>query len=103
MEKKKQEKLEAAGWAVGSPKGFLGMTDAEADYVEVKAALAEALRQRRLEQRLSQTEAAKRLHSSQSRVAKMEAGDRSVTVDLLLLSFLKLGGTREMVAAAIKP
>jgi predicted XRE-type DNA-binding protein len=95
-------RLEATGWAVGSPKEFLGMTDAEADYVEVKAALAAALRQRRHEQHLSQTEVARRLRSSQSRVAKMEAGDPSVTVDLLLLSFLKLGGTREMVAAAIK-
>lgn len=42
-------------------------------------------------------EAAKRLHSSQSRVAKMEAADKSVSVGLLLRS----GGTRGMMAAAL--
>jgi predicted transcriptional regulator len=85
MDKEKQAKLEAAGWVVGTP----------------KVALAATLRERRVGQHLSQVEAAKRLHSSQSRVAKMELADKTVTVDLLIRSILGLGGTREMVAAAI--
>jgi predicted XRE-type DNA-binding protein len=54
-----------------------------------------------MERALSQVEAAQRLHSSQSRVAKMEAADRSVSVDLLLRSLLRLGGTRERMVAAL--
>jgi transcriptional regulator with XRE-family HTH domain len=60
-----------------------------------------ALRACRIGQHLSQIETAKRLRSSQSRVAKMEAADKSVSVDLLLRSCLKLGGTREVVTAAL--
>ncbi len=99
MDKAKQAKLEAAGWAVGSPKELLSLSEEEAILLEFKVALASALRTRRVEQHLTQTEAAKCLRSSQSRVAKMESADRSVSLELLLRSFLKLGGTREMVAA----
>jgi len=100
MDKTKRAKLEAAGWTVATPKAFLNLAEEDAAFIEIKVALASALRARRVEQHLSQTEAAKRLRSSQSRVAKMEAADESVSVDLLLRSFLKLGGTRAKVAAA---
>src|SRR5581483_4278956 len=49
---------------------------------------------RRAELGLSQAVVAKRLGSSQSRVAKMEAGDPSVSLDLLLRALLALGATR---------
>ena len=52
---------------------------AEAALVELKLGLSEALRARRTAKRLSQAQLAKRLGSSQSRVAKMEAADRSVS------------------------
>jgi len=99
MDKAKQAKLEAAGWSVATPKERLNLTEEETILVEVKVAFASALRARRIEQQLTQTEAARRLRSSQSRVVKMESADRSVSLDLLLRSFLKLGGTRDMVAA----
>jgi len=101
MDKVKRAKLEAAGWAVATSKEFLNLSDEAAAFVEVKVALAAALGARRMEQRLSQIEAAKRLRSSQSRVAKMEAADKSVSLDLLMKSILRLGGTREMIAAAL--
>ncbi len=101
MDKAKRTKLEAAGWAVATPKEFLNLSDEDAAFIEVKVTLAAVLRAQRVELHMSQTEAAKRLCSSQSRVAKMEAADNSVSVDLLLRSFLKLGGTGEMVAAAL--
>jgi len=100
MDRIKQAKLEAAGWTVATPKAFLNLSDEDEVFVEVKVALAAALRECRVAQHLTQTEAARRLRSSQSRVAKMEAADRSVSVDLLLRSLLRLGGTREKVAAA---
>lgn len=101
MDKAKKAKLEAAGWTVGTAKEFLNLSTEDEAFIEVKLALAAALRQRRVEQHLSQVAVAKRLQSSQSRVAKMEMADKTVTVDLLIRSILKLGGTREMVAAAL--
>lgn len=101
MDKAKQTKLEAAGWVVGTPKEFLNLSNEDETFIEIKVALAVTLRQRRIEQHLSQVTAAKRLHSSQSRVAKMELADKSVSLDLLIRSILGLGGTREMLAAAL--
>jgi predicted XRE-type DNA-binding protein len=91
MNNQKKAKLEAAGWAVGSAKDFLNLSDAEVAYVETKVALGEKLRSARTLRHLSQIEVAKRLRSSQSRVAKMEAGDPSVSVDLLIRSLFRLG------------
>jgi transcriptional regulator with XRE-family HTH domain len=104
MKSKRKAKLEAAGWAVGSTQDFLKLSDAEAAYIEAKVALAEKLRAARTDRHLSQIEVAKRLHSSQSRVAKMEAADPSVTVDLLVRSLFRLGiGTTEIFNALLMP
>jgi DNA-binding XRE family transcriptional regulator len=103
MDKSKRERLEGAGWKVGSTSEFLGLSEEEAAFVEMKLALSETLRERRTALGLSQTDLAKRLGSSQSRVAKMEASDRSVSVDLLLRGLLAIGATRKEIAGAIAP
>jgi DNA-binding XRE family transcriptional regulator len=103
MDPNKRERLEAAGWRVGSMQDFLGLSDEEAAFVELKVALSRSLRERRAEQGLTQTELAKRMHSSQSRVAKMEAGDPSVSLDLLVRGLLATGATSRDIAAAISP
>jgi DNA-binding XRE family transcriptional regulator len=77
----KRKRLVARGWAVGDARDFLGLTDEEAAFVELELALAHNLRQRRVKRGMTQTQLAKRLESSQSRVAKMEAGDRSVSLE----------------------
>ena len=102
MKKSKQARLEAAGWAVGSVQNFLGLSDAEAALIEVKLALSRTLRDRRQRRGVSQVELAKRLRSSQSRVAKMEAGDPSVSMDLLVSSLLVLGASPADLAKAIR-
>ena len=81
--------------------GILELSEEEAVFLEVKVALAKVLRSRRLGRHLSQMEAAELLHSSQSRVAKMEAADKSVSLDLLLRSVLRLGGTGAEMAEAL--
>ncbi len=91
MKKSKREKLKAAGWAVGSVQEFLGLSDADAALIELKLSLSRSLRERRQRHGLSQVDLAKRLRSSQSRVAKMEASDPSVSMDLLVSSLLVLG------------
>ena len=93
MRKEKKRRLEAKGWKVGSVKNFLGLSNEEAAYIELKIRLAEGLRQRRREKGLSQVDLAEKLQSSQSRVAKMEAGDPSVSVDLLIRSLITLGAS----------
>ena len=104
MNSQRKAKLEAAGWTVGSTQDFLKLSDAEAAYVVAKVALGEKLRSARTHRHLSQVEVAKRLHSSQSRVAKMEAADPSVTVDLLVKSLFRLGiGTWEIFNALLAP
>jgi predicted transcriptional regulator len=101
MKPNKKDKLEAAGWKVGNTNDFLGLSADEAAYIELKLALSEQLRKRRLKKKLTQIEVAQIVASSQSRVAKMESGDSSVTVDLLVKSLLALGATRKELATAI--
>ncbi|WP_455379257.1 helix-turn-helix transcriptional regulator [Petrachloros mirabilis] len=102
MTKRKRARLEAAGWAVGSVKEFLGLSEADAVLIEMKLALSRSLRDRRKRYGLSQVELAKRLQSSQSRVAKMEAGDPSVSMDLLVSSLLLLGASSSDLAKTIR-
>ena len=102
MAKAKRKKLEAKGWKVGSAEDFLGLSTEEAIYVQVKLAFSNLLRRLRENQKLTQTAAAKRLHSSQSRVAKMEAGDPSVSLDLLFRSLLALGASNQDLAKVIR-
>lgn len=102
MEKRKQRKLESKGWRVGSAEEFLGLSSEEAALVEMKLRLSQALRDRRLSRHLSQVALAKRLGSSQSRVAKMEAGDRSVSIDLLMKALVTLGATPSDVGKALQ-
>ena len=102
MRKTKQRKLEAAGWQVGSASEFLELSPEETALVETKLALSAALRARRTAKHLSQADLAKRLKSSQSRIAKMEAADRTVSVDLLLRGLFALGATAHDVARAIQ-
>lgn len=101
MDKAKKARLEADGWTVGSTQDFLGLSDEEMNYIEIKLLLAKAVANRRRKLHYSQTELARRLRSSQSRIAKMESGDPSVSVDLMVKSLLKMGVTRKKVGAVI--
>ena len=94
MKADKRRKLERAGWRVGDARDFLGLTPGEAEFVEIKLALARRLRELREEHNWTQAEFARRVGSSQSRVAKMEAADPTVSVDLLLRSLLAVGANR---------
>lgn len=94
MKRQKQARLEAAGWKVGSAREFLGLTDAEAAVVEVKLDLAKALRDQRSRLKMTQEEVGRVLGSSRRRVARMEAGNPSVSIDLLVRTLFKLGGSR---------
>ena len=91
MRKEKKKRLQSKGWKIGSAKEFLALSEEESAYIELKIRLAEAVRQRRQQTGLTQVELAAKLQSSQSRVAKIEAGDPSVSLDLLIRSLISLG------------
>ncbi len=94
MNSAKLKKLQAAGWKVGSAQDFLKLSVEEAILVELKVSLTGALRQARAKRGLSQIELAQRMRSSQSRVAKIEAGDASVSLDLIVRALVAAGATR---------
>ncbi len=94
----KKKLLEAAGWRVGSTDDFLDLTEEEAAYIDLKITLSKKVRQCRKRENLTQTQLAECLKSSQSRVAKIEAGDPSVSVDLLIRSLFALGVTKSDLA-----
>jgi|ERR1700722_19761239 DNA-binding XRE family transcriptional regulator len=101
MRKDKRKRLEKAGWRIGSASEFLDLSDAESAIIEIRVTLARTLRSRRVERHMSQAALAKRLGSSQSRVAKMEAGDPSVSLDLLMRSLFVTGSTTADIGRAI--
>jgi len=102
MSKEKIRKLSAKGWKIGSAADFLELSTEEALYVEIKLAFGEFLRKFREDLDLTQEVVAKMIHSSQSRVAKMEAGDPSVSLDRLIRSLLALGASNRDLAKTMR-
>lgn len=98
MNTTKKKRLEAKGWKVGTPADFLNLSPEEAAYVELKLTLSKNLQEYRRNKKLTQDELARLLKSSQSRIAKMEAGDPSVSLDLLVRSLLALGASKKHLA-----
>ena len=92
MDKKKKQALEVAGFRVGDTAEFLGLTDEEHQLVELRVALSRAVRRLRQEQQWTQQQLAAKLRSSQSRVAKIEAGSTDVSLDLLFRGLFAVGG-----------
>lgn len=101
MDAKKRKRLEKAGWRVGNAVDFLGLSDEETALVEMRLALSQSLKERRLASGFTQTTLAKQLGSSQSRVAKLEAADPSVSLELLIRALLAVGASRKDVATAL--
>ena len=102
MEARKKKRLTASGWRVGTPAQFLSLNRVEEALVEVRLALGGLVRAARSRARLTQTELALRLASSQSRVAKLEAGNSDVSLDLLVLAVLAAGASRAELASAFR-
>lgn len=101
MKANKRKKIESSGWKVGTAQEFLELSDEELEFIEMKLALSRKIKEQRLKKDLSQVDLAKLIGSSQSRVAKMEAGDSSVSIDLQLKALLSLGVPRKTVARVL--
>ena len=101
MDRAKLERVRAKGWKSGSAAEFLGLIEGEAALVEMKVSLSDAVRRSRKRHGITQVDLANRLDSSQSRIAKLEAGDPGVSLDLLVRAALAAGAKKSEVAAAI--
>ena len=102
MNSAKRERLERAGWVVSDTAQFLNLSEEERQFVDLKLALAGGVRELRERCGLTQAALADRLGSSQSRVAKMEAADRSVSLDLMMRSLLSIGASPTEIAKWIR-
>ena len=102
MDKKTQTKLQAAGWRLGDAQDFLELTEQELMLLQIKESLSQAVRTMRTRQKLTQTELAKRMHSSQARVARIEGADASVTTDLTLQALIATGANRKEISKALR-
>ena len=101
MKAEKKRRLDAAGWKETNVKEFLDLSEADVRYIEMKLALSRQLRLVRERRRLTQTKAAALLKTSQSRLARMEAGDPSVSLDLLVRGLFALGASsKDLLKAA---
>ena len=103
MDAETRKRLEEDGWVFGDAQSFLGLSDAEMAYIDLALGLARALKARRIQMGITQQQAAELIGSSQSRVAKMEMGHPSVTVDRLIRALFALGVTLRELASLIEP
>lgn len=101
MQAEKRKKLEAQGWRFGTVQEFLGLTDEETAFIELKLALSDHFKKLRQRKNISRIELAKRLKLNQSRIAKIEAGDPSVSLDVLVKSLLIMGTSNTGLARVI--
>lgn len=98
MDKNKKERLESSGWVVGDTQDFLDLSEEEMRLIDLKVKLASKLRERRSELGWTQRQLAQKIHSSQSRIAKIEKGENSVSIDLILKSLYAMDTADEEIA-----
>ena len=96
----RQRRLWADG-KVGSAAELLELSDAEAMLVDMKLSLATTIRELRQSKRITQEAFAKLIGSSQSRVAKLEAADPSVSIELLIKSLAALGASQGQIGKVV--
>jgi len=101
MTRARRARLEAAGFRIRDASEFLSLTDADLAVIQTCEQLGATLRSERARRGLSQTTVARLVGSSQSRIAKMEAGDPSVSLDLLLRTLVSIGTKPIAITRAI--
>src|SRR5438552_3112701 len=92
MQPEKRKALEAAGWKFGDAADFLVMTNEERQMLDLRVDAALAVRRQREAMQLSQQELARRIHTSQPRIVKIEKAAKDVTLDQILRAYTAAGG-----------
>ncbi len=101
MDRAKRKRLESKGFKAGSVQEFLNLSPEESKIIELKITLGKKLQAYRKAKSLTQIEFARKIRSSQSRVAKMESGDPSASIDLMIRSFFALGASQRQLAKIV--
>jgi transcriptional regulator with XRE-family HTH domain len=101
MNADRKKRLEAAGFKFGTVGELFNLSEAEELLVEVKVALAEAIRELREVRSLSQADLARLIGSGQARVSKLERSLESTSLDTLFRCMLALGASRQDLAKTI--
>jgi DNA-binding XRE family transcriptional regulator len=101
MDTAKRQRLEAKGWKVGNTTEFLQLSPEENALIELKLALTKQLKELRISQNFSQYDVAQKIKASQSKVAKIEACDPTIPLDLIIKTLLYLGATNQDIAQII--
>lgn len=101
MKKEQQKRLDKAGWKFGTVAEFLNLTPEESELVEIHIALTVHFEMKRNEMKLTQVDLAEKLGSSQSRISKIENGDPTVSLELLIENLVRMGATRKEIAEVI--
>jgi ribosome-binding protein aMBF1 (putative translation factor) len=97
MAARRLKQLRKTGWKIGSTRESLGLSDEVARLVELELSLIDPVKEARRKRGLSQVDLAQRIGSSESRVAEIEAGDPSVSFDLIICALFAVGaGAREL-------
>ena len=81
---------------------LLGLTPEDEAIVNIRLALHRKLKEARARSGLSQAALAQRIGSSQSRIAKAEAGSREISLDLILRAAIASGATSREIGEAIQ-
>lgn len=101
MKTNKLERIKAAGWEVGRADDFLQLSEEESRLLALKLSMISAVKKLRIKRKLSQIDLAQRMKSSQSRIAKIEAGDASVSLDLIVRALIASGATTRDIQVTI--
>lgn len=101
MDLKKRTQLEDSGWVSTTVEAFLGLSPEEIAYINLKLYLASSVKGQRKERKFTQQALATLMGSSQSRIAKMENGDPSVSLDLMFRALMYLGVSKGQLAQII--
>lgn len=101
MKKEKIRNLEKKGWKVGTASDFLNLSREEEEYIEMKLALSNYFQELRKKRHLTQVQVAEKIGSSQSRVAKIERAEASVSLDLIVRSIIALGSSKKEIGRII--
>jgi len=92
MDKETRARLESAGYWIGDAEDWLNLSEEERRMVELRVKVSRLVRSLRERYGLTQLQLAKKMKSSQSRVAKIEAGEADVSLDLAFRALFAAGG-----------
>jgi len=97
MKQQKRKELETKGFRIGSAADFLELSPEEEAYIEIRLEISGLIKSQRKKRGWSQLQLARAIGSSQSRVAKMEAGEPSTSLDLMIKTLLRLGISKTQI------